>query len=335
MNLEKRIEAFAALGTYLSKEIDEDMEAAINLAQVKNPWFTSESSKRAFSAWAKVLTKERLEKWTSKYKLAPIASKRVGIIMAGNIPLVGFHDLISVVLSGHQCIVKMSTQDEVLMMRIIEILFEQTPELRDEIKIVSQLKEVDAVIATGSDNSSRYFEYYFGKYPNIIRKNRTSVAIITGTETEQELRDLGKDVFSYFGLGCRNVSKIFFPEGYDVKNLLDLWNEYAEILDHNKYRNNYDYHKSILLVNKEAHLDTGFSLWRETNELVSPLSVIHYEHYRDVDQLMVSLSTKEEKIQCKVSVIKSDDCIQPGTTQQPELWDYADGVDTLSFLDSL
>ncbi len=335
MNLEKRIEAFVKLGNRLSEDIDKDLMSIIRLAQVHNPWFTENNCMKSLRAWGKVLTRDNLEKWIATYSLNPSQKKKVGIIMAGNIPLVGFHDLLSVVLSGHMCIVKMSSQDDVLMKSMIDYLLRLLESGSDHLAIVDQLKSVDAVIATGSDNSARYFEYYFGKYPNIIRKNRTSVAIIVGNETEEELLDLGRDVFTYFGLGCRNVSKLFFPKGYEIKRLLDLWNEFAPILDHNKYRNNYDYHKSILLVNKEDHLDTGFALLRETQDLVSPLSVIYYQYYEDFESLLDSIAQQDKKIQCTVCAKKSQKFIAPGQTQEPELWDYADGVDTLKFLDQL
>lgn len=335
MILSQRIDAFAQLGEFLSGSKDESFDEILKRSQAKNGWFTEKNIQMAIKAWGHALSKNKLDKWVQPYQLKPQKQKKVGIIMAGNLPLVGLHDLISVVISGHHCVVKMSSQDDVLISFLINKLIEISPEINDNITIVERIKDIEAVIATGSDNSSRYFEYYFGKYPHIIRKNRTSVAVVTGNESESQLIALGKDVFSYFGLGCRNVSKVFFPSEYDISKLLDLWNDYREVMNHHKYINNYDYHKSILLVNGEKHLDTGFSLWRKTNELVSPLSVIYYDYYEQIDELQKVLVKEVEKIQCTVSILDEADHILPGMTQQPELWDYADGVDTLQFLDNL
>jgi hypothetical protein len=243
--------------------------------------------------------------------------------MAGNIPLVGFHDLLCVLISGHRLSAKLSSQDSVLMRYVVEKLVAIEPRFKDYISFVERMNDADAVIATGSDNTARYFEYYFRNIPHIIRKNRSSCAILRGTETNEQLIALGKDVFSYFGLGCRNVSKLFVPKDYDFKRLLDLWQPYHDVFNHHKYVNNYDYNKSILLVNRTPHLDNGFVLITENKALVSPISVVYYE--------VGEPDPSSDKIQCVVSA----EHVPFGKTQEPELTDYADRVDTLKFLTAL
>ena len=335
MTIDQRIEVFSQLGIRI-KNLDQNQFDAITAqAQIKNAWFTKDNIRLALDSIASMISKEKLIQWIAQYDLVQKTSRKVGIVMAGNIPLVGFHDLLSVIISGHHAVVKMSHQDDVLMKFVIDQLVEIEPGIASQITIVNQLKQIEAVIATGSDNTSRYFEYYFDKYPHIIRKNRSSIAILTGKETQKELSDLAFDVYSYFGLGCRNVSKIYLPKDFDIKSMLDIWQTYGPILDHHKYRNNYDYHKSILLVNREKHLDTGFSLLKESADLISPLSVLYLEYYEDLGSLLQQIEAQSDKIQCKVSIIPENVFIAPGKAQQPELWEYADGVDTLTFLQSL
>ena len=271
--------------------------------------------------------------WTSFESSQP---KKIGLILAGNIPLVGLHDLLSVLISGHIAAIKLSSQDSVLIRFVINELKSIENQFEEQIQIVEQLKDAEAVIATGSDNTARYFKYYFGQKLHIIRQNRTSIAILRGNESSKELKALGTDIFSYYGLGCRNVSKVFIPKGYDLKQLVDGLMSYEDIIDHHKFRNNYDYNKSIYLVNGEPHLDSGFFLMRETEDLVSPISVLYYEHFDSEAQLALKLSTIKDKIQCMVSKgSRYANTLVLGTAQKPELWDYADGVDTLEFLKSI
>lgn len=332
MTVTQRIKAFVELGKSIKNLPKTTMEEWVDVAGSENRWFTPENVQMAIKGIIKMLQKEALENWTSSYSF-DVTPKRVGIVMAGNIPLVGFHDLLSVLISGHDAYIKLSSQDKKLLPLITEILIKIAPEFNNSIHYVSQLKAMDAVIATGSDNSARYFKQYFGNQPNIIRKNRTSCAILTGEESDDELLELGKDVFSYFGLGCRNVSKLYVPKGYDFKRLLDLFQSLEEIGDHSKWRNNYDYNKSIYLVNREPHLDNGFLLLRESSELVSPLSVMYYEEYYSIDQLKQLLASQQDKIQCIVGNVTGIPEIIPfGKAQYPEVWDYADGLDTLEFL---
>ncbi len=331
MNLADRLSSFSKLGDKIRSLSDADIQGLASPAKVQNAWFDTRSVAQAFSGVASMLEKEKLEKWTNDYDLNPEVPKIVGIIMAGNIPLVGFHDLMSVLLSGHLAAIKMSSQDSFLITRVIEWIVELEPRFKRNVDIRQRLEEVDAVICTGSDNTARYFEYYFGKYPNVIRKNRTSVAILDGTESNDELAELANDIFSYYGLGCRNVSKIFTPKGYDLTKLFPHFEGHKDIIHHNKYCNNYEYHKAIFLVNRDAHLDTGFLLIRSVDDLVSPISVLYHQEYESRASLNEWIETQKEKIQCIVS--KQD--IPFGQAQSPEPWDYADGVDTLQFLANL
>lgn len=302
----------------------------------QNNWFTEKSVSQALEAWAKNLSRESLEQFTKGYRLSPTQPKTIGLLMAGNIPLVGFHDLLTVLLADHKALVKLSSQDRVLMQFLIEQIRDIEPSLDERITFSERLKEVDAVIATGSDNSVRYFKHYFAKYPHIIRQNRTSVAIMRGSESAESFRGLGDDLFRYYGLGCRNVSKLYVPRGYDFKPFIDALTDYASLLNHHKYCNNYDYNKSIYLVNREPHLDSGFFLMKESKNLVSPISVIFYEHYQNEAELSLKLADRQDKIQAIVAeqgwYVGS---IPFGTAQEPTLGDFADGVNTLEFLETV
>ncbi|MEP5613916.1 MAG: acyl-CoA reductase [Cyclobacteriaceae bacterium] len=328
MNLEDRIRAFTKLGEKLTKLSNEEIEQLATKAGQSNAWFTEESVKNALEGIAFMLKEEKLRKWVSGYSADEKLPKIVGIVMAGNIPLVGFHDLLCVLISGHFAAIKPSSDDQFLASTLIDWLTEIEPKFKKNIEVRERLTEIDAVIATGSDNTARYFEYYFKDIPHVIRKNRTSVAVLDGNESEDEIRNLGVDVFSYFGLGCRNVSKIFTPKGFDLKECFPHFESFNSIINHHKYRNNYDYHKSIYLVNKTQHLDTGFLLTVSTNDLVSPISVLYHQEYDTPENVSKVLQTNDEKIQC----IIGNGYLPFGTAQSPELWDYADNVDTMEFL---
>jgi hypothetical protein len=310
---------------------------AIIEAEVFNPWFTRDFMLYSFSSISEMLEEEKLRSWLEKYPLQDsIRGKKmnVGIIMAGNIPMVGFHDLLSVCFSGNIAIVKMSSKDEKLFPLVHEVLCFTDPSFKESVILSDQfLKNIDAVIATGSDNSSRYFEYYFGKYPHIIRKNRNSAAILTGTETEDDYKKLADDVFLYFGMGCRNVSKIFIPNGFNIPHMLDNFESYSYLYNHNKYANNYDYHKAIYLVNLLQHLDTGYLLIKEDRSYSSPVGVLFYEYYDSLSNLKSRLETDSEKIQCTVcrpGLIENSTGF--GQSQRPGLNEYADNADTIKFL---
>ncbi|MDZ7897910.1 MAG: acyl-CoA reductase [Arcicella sp.] len=335
MTLQARIKAFVQLGDFLKDEKNrEEIELWAYKARNQNNWFTVENTHRSLETIANYyLDTTLLEQWSSLYDIAdkPKIVKSIGVIMAGNIPAVGFHDLLTIVLSGHACVAKLSSQDSAIMNGLIEKLLEIEPNL--EIRIADKLNEVDVLIATGSDNSAKYFEYYFRSKPHIIRKNRSSVGILNGNETEEDFLNLGKDITEYYGLGCRNISKLYVPEGYDFTKLLDAIEPLGDIFYHHKYKNNYDYNKSIYLVNMVHHLDNGFLLLAENESLVSPISVVYFSAYKNESDLKEQIEANTDKIQCIVSKNgwfgKSQNF---GDAQKPKLWDYADGVDTMAFL---
>ncbi len=338
MTLQARIEAFAELGRFLrDKNNQSEIELWADKASHQNNWFTIDNTLKALNSIAEYfLTEELLTQWTELYEIpdTPKSIKSVGVIMAGNIPAVGFHDLLTIVLSGHVCMAKVSSQDSFLMLALIEKLLEIEPNL--EIRLTEKMNEVDALIATGSDNSARYFEYYFRNKPHIIRQNRTSVAILNGEETEEDFMSLGRDITDYFGLGCRNISKMYVPSDYDFTKFYDSIEPLGDIFYHNKYKNNYDYNKSIYLVNQIHHYDNGFMMLTKNDALVSPISVIFYENYENQEDLRNIISSQIDKIQC---VVSKDGWFEGsfnfGDAQKPKLWDYADGVDTMAFLLSL
>ena len=335
MDLKERIKGIASLGKRLTNIPISEFEHLCQRAANENNWFTQPNIKKAFEAWAFELTLEKLEKWTSDHNLNPTEPKKTGLILAGNLPLVGLHDVLTVLVSGHIACIKYSSQDKTLMSWVIETLKSVEPKFADQIEIREQMKDIDAVIATGSDNSARYFNYYFSKMPHIIRQNRVSAAIIKGDESQEDLSRLGDDIFQYFGLGCRNVAKLFVPKGYNFTPLIEAQIAFESVIDHHKFRNNYDYNKSIYLVNKEPHLDSGFFLIRESKETVSPISVLYYEEYKTEAELALKLSTVSEKIQCTVSHKGwYPGSFNFGEAQCPALWDYADGVNTLEWLDA-
>ncbi len=328
MFLEQRTNALVQLGERLKSLTEDQLVDLCNRAGNENAWFTPRSVRKAVEGTTRYLNAEALGNWLSKYELEEKAFKNIGVVAAGNIPLVGFHDIMCVLLSGHRLHLKMSSDDQVLMKYVVDLLIDIDPEMADRITFVDRLNNADAFVATGSDNTARYFKYYFKDKPNIIRANRTSVAVLHGDESKEQLSSLGDDIFEYYGLGCRNVSKVFVPEGYEFQKLLDALQGYEWVGDHHKYRNNYDYNKSVYLVNREPHLDTGFLLLRQSEQLVSPISVLYYENFKDQAHLDSLLESHNSKIQCVVR----QGHISFGQAQSPEVWDYADGVDTMKFL---
>jgi len=335
MNLEDRIAAFEKLGKYLNAIDEAEFGEITSRARNENSWFTPESIRTAFAGIFSFLREGSLLNWLNSYHFNKEAKPKViALVMAGNIPLVGFHDLLCVLISGNIAQIKLSSKDKVLMMFVIQKLEEFEPRFQGAIQIVDRLKNFDAVIATGSDNSARYFDYYFSKYPHIIRKNRSSCAVLSGFESNEELKSLGRDVFSYFGLGCRNVSKLFIPENYDFANLIESWKPFENVMIPHKYHNNYDYQKSILLVNREPFLDSGFCLFQENKKLVSPISVVYYEYYAAWEDALARIAEEHDKIQCIVGNIDHA-TVKIGQAQFPQLWDYADQIDTLKFLENL
>jgi hypothetical protein len=335
VTLEDRTRAFHRLGHQLRNLSAANKDSLLNEAKQFNAWFAPEQVNLALANVSRLLDYDKLIEWTSRYSLTRVGEFRVGVVMAGNIPLVGFHDMMSVLLSGHFLVAKPSSQDTFLINYVIEGLIEADPRFKERIACRERLNDVDAVIATGSDNTARYFEYYFRNIPHLIRKNRSSCAILTGDESAGELDALAIDIFSFYGLGCRNVSKVFVPEGYDIRALFPSLQSFEHLINHHKYANNYDYNKSIMLVNGTTFLDNGFALVTESQDLVSPISVIYYERYADHESLQKRLTDSASKIQCIVGSAAAGANLVPfGKAQYPELDDYADKVDTMEFLTS-
>ncbi|MDQ4139410.1 MAG: acyl-CoA reductase [Bacteroidota bacterium] len=336
MNLETRLQAFVQLGRQLKELPSEHVQALAQQARRQNAWFDEPNVRQALNGIATMLDETQLRTWLAAYNLDNLQPRKVGVVMAGNIPLVGFHDLLTVLLSGNYLYAKLSSEDTFLPKWVVEQLVTIEPEFKDFVVFVDLLKDVDAVIATGSDNTARYFEYYFSKKPHIIRRNRSSLAVLSGFESPEELAELGSDIFQYYGLGCRNVSKLFVPEGYNPEPLFLALEPFNRVMDHHKYANNYDYNKSILLVNQTPHYDNGFLLLTENKQLVSPISVVHLETYTSQDDLKEKLAALADKIQCVVSALGwYQGSIPFGQAQCPTASQYADNVDTLAFLSGL
>ena len=340
MNINRRIQLISDIGEFLKNYLDEnydnnnddklvEFKDVITKAQSKNPWFTDVNIKVNLTYWSKKLTKHNLNKWLSKYNLNNTSRKNIAIIMAGNIPLVGFHDFICVFLSGHNSIIKLSNSDNCIL-----------PFLTDLMKLPSErivysdsfLKDYDGVIATGSDNTSRYFDYYFKNKRSIIRKNRNSIAILNGEESDDDLKSLSQDIFTYFGLGCRNVSKLYVPKNYNFDLFFNSIFCYKELINNHKYANNYDYNKAIYLMSEYKFLDNGFFIVKEGNEMHSPISTINFEYYNNVSILREKINLEDDNIQCIVSNIEFKGKVNFGETQNPSLNQYADNIDVMRFL---
>ena len=331
MNIDERINLLTKLCEYFLMD-DGALASIKQKANLQNPWFSIDFIDLSLkNIRQNFLQRDLLEKWAKQYNISePSQQKNIGIIMAGNIPLVGFHDLLCVFVSGHKAIIKPSSKDDVLIKHITQKLFEWNDDSNNYIAFAENLKKCDAYIATGSNNSSRYFEYYFSKYPNIIRKNRTSVAVLKGDETEEELNLLADDMLLYYGMGCRNVSKIYAPEGYDFIQLLDALRKYNRFVDFHKYKNNYDYQLALLIMNNKFYMTNDAVIITENESVFAPISQVNYSYYNELKTLTQSLQNNAD-VQC----IVGKDLIPFGSAQSPSLTDYADGVDTMKFLESL
>lgn len=347
--LDQRFNAFVKLGEFLrsftktslvnsgaAEERNEwhlRFDNAITLAGHKNGWFTKQQVMFAINTWAEQLKDKNLNEWLKHYSLTTNIHKTVAIIMAGNIPLVGFHDFVAALISGNGVLAKCSSSDNILLPFIANYLIHIEPEMSNEISFSEgRITNFDVVIATGSNNTARYFAHYFGNKPNIIRKNRNSVAILTGEETKEQLDGLGEDIFRYYGLGCRNVSKLFVPKDYSFDNFFKSLNTYKNLIDQNKYANNYDYNKAVYLMSEFQFLDNGFFLLKEDKGYASPIGTVFYERYATIEELKIRLVEDRDQIQCIVGADKIENSIPFGKTQKPDLWDYADGIDTVEFL---
>ena len=345
MDIRNRIQTFIETGRILAsyptpqeKGIPHPLSEPAIRAGAVNPWFTPDNIRFALNSLGRSMQEVKLNRWLEGYKAdqeSPLRrEKRVGVVTAGNIPLAGFHDFLCVLICGHIFHGRLSSQDNVLLPAIAGILEGLDPEWSRMIRFFDQpLKDIDAIIATGSDNTYRYFDYYFSRFPHIIRKNRNGLAIIHGNETPEELEGLASDIMLYFGLGCRSVSKLYIPAGYDVLQLMPYFRPWEDVIRHNKYFNNYEYQKSIRIVNKQPFYDFGNLILSEDSKLSSAVSVLNFERYRSKSKLMEALPALSDKIQCVVSAADPGlPFIHPGMAQKPELWDYADDTDTLSFL---
>lgn len=353
MNLVKnRINAFVKLGDFLSQFSTKGIEIKDNIAnndlffdgfkhQLKiaeenNSWFTKENLLFACENWSKALSEKNISKWIKNENIVNNKEKTVAIIMAGNIPLVGFHDFLSVLISGCSALIKQSSNDKHLVPFLAKYLEYVEPSFKGKISFTNEkISNFDAVIATGSTNTARYFEYYFKDKPSIIRKNRNSVAVLTGKESETDMKNLSNDIFCYFGLGCRSVSKIFIPKDYNFDLFFNGMYNKHEIINNTKYSNNYDYNKAVYLMSEFDILENGFLMIKEDNSYSSPIATIFYEYYEDVNTLKTKLSNDSELIQCVVATNFSENEIKFGETQHPQLWDYADGINTLNFLSKI
>ena len=345
MTLQDRLSTLTQLGAHLRAQDDEFLEALQKRTEFNNAWFTLANQQASVQAIAEeFLAEDKLSGWVSSYKITPVAGepffpepmeqKTVGLILAGNIPLVGFHDILCVYVSGHKAQIKLSSKDEYVLPYLLKLLAKYDERAADYFEVVDQLGDFDAVLATGSNNSARYFETYFSKYPHIIRKNRNAVAVLSGEETEEEMRALGTDVFRYFGLGCRNVSKLYAPQEYDLQPLLEILHEWKDIQNHTKWKNNFDYNYALTTLNKESFYLTGPLMLLEEKAITSRIATLHFERYTDKTALEAELTTRQEEIQLIVAQPEylTLDTFAFGEAQQPALADYADGVDTLAFL---
>jgi hypothetical protein len=347
MQLQERINAFVKLGDFIRQFSNEIIEKADNiehndiffdgfkhqlkLAKEHNGWFTDDNIKFALKSWSDALTSDNLNTWLTPYKTEIHRPKKVAVIMAGNIPLVGFHDFLSVLISGHHVLVKQSSNDKQLLPYLAKYLEYVAPQFKGIVEFTEEkVENFDAVIATGS-----YFEYYFKDKPSIIRNNRNSVAILTGNETPEDLKQLSEDIFRYFGLGCRNVSKLFVPKGYKFDAFFEAIYHWHPIVEKAKYANNYDYNKAVYLMSEFDMLENGFFMIKEDESFASPIATLFYEYYEDLSELKKSLETKKEQIQCIVSEGFTEKEIPFGHTQKPQLWDYADDEDSIKFLLSI
>lgn len=332
MDLQRRIELLIHLGEYMLND-NEVFEAVKENASRENPWFTPEFIDVSIkNIVANFLQEDKLLEWCEKYRVGIVNNnpKNIGLVMAGNIPLVGFHDFLSVFIQGHNAIIKPSSKDEILIRHLLLKLVEWDSRIGNQISFAPMLKGCDAYIATGSNNSARYFEYYFSKYPSIIRRNRTSIAILDGTETKKELEKLSDDIQTFFGLGCRNVTKLYTPEGYDFLPLLTALKKYEYFLDFHKYKHNYDYHLALLIMNNKYYMDNGSIILTQNDSIFSPVSQVNYDFYRDMEILDERLKTIDD-IQC----IVGHNFINFGEAQSPGLNDYPDRVDTMQFISDL
>ena len=343
-NFKERLIAFSELGTLFKENVDKKenkkfpewdtvLEKTLIESHSYNSWFTIDNLKLSLKNWSNSLQENIISDLLSKYNIEDKSSKKIAIIMAGNIPAVGFHDLLCSLLLNFDCIVKLSSEDKLLIPFIVKFLESRNEKLKNKVTFESEkLKDFDGVIATGNNNSHRYFDYYFSKYPNLLRKTRHSIAVLDGKESDNDLSDLSNDIFNYFGLGCRSVSKVFIPYGYDLDLLFNAFFRHKEVVNHNKYVNNFDYNKAVYLMSKEKFIENGFIILKEESKLGSPIGCLFYEFYNDKKEITKLINNNSDSIQCVVSNINFNTNIKFGQTQCPNINDYADNNDTIKFL---
>ena len=343
-DFKERLIAFSELGTLFKENVDKKenkkfpewdtvLEKTLIESHSYNSWFTIDNLKLSLKNWSNSLQENIISDWLSKYNIEDKSSKKIAIIMAGNIPAVGFHDLLCSLLLNFNCIVKLSSEDKLLIPFIVKFLESRNEKLKNKVTFESEkLKDFDGVIATGNNNSHRYFDYYFSKYPNLLRKTRHSIAVLDGKESDNDLSELSNDIFNYFGLGCRSVSKVFIPYGYDLDLLFNAFFRHKEVVNHNKYVNNFDYNKAVYLMSKEKFIENGFIILKEESKLGSPIGCLFYEFYNDKKEITKLINNNSDSIQCVVSNINFNTNIKFGQTQCPNISDYADNNDTIKFL---
>ena len=343
-NFKERLIAFSELGTLFKENVDKKenkkfpewdtvLEKTLIESHSYNSWFTIDNLKLSLKNWSNSLQENIISDWLSKYNIEDKSSKKIAIIMAGNIPAVGFHELLCSLLLNFDCIVKLSSEDKLLIPFIVKFLESRNEKLKNKVTFESEkLKDFDGVIATGNNNSHRYFDYYFSKYPNLLRKTRHSIAVLDGKESDNDLSELSNDIFNYFGLGCRSVSKVFIPYGYDLDLLFNAFFRHKEVVNHNKYVNNFDYNKAVYLMSKEKFIENGFIILKEESKLGSPIGCLFYEFYNDKKEITKLINNNSDSIQCVVSNINFNTNIKFGQTQCPNINDYADNNDTIKFL---
>lgn len=337
LSLKERIGLVVEAGKSLKNhESNELILAAMNMAGSENQWFTANNIKKSIdSITEKYTAEEKLNKWIERYQVPENTEPKVlGLLLAGNIPFVGIHDVIAGFITGHYLKLKFSDKDTYLMKMFVKLITDQNPQAKIYFEEVERMNDIDLVIATGSNNTARYFDYYFGKKPNIIRKNRVSVAVLDPKTSMDELKHLGEDVFSYFGLGCRNVSKLYLPKGYRIEKIMEAFEDWKDWVMHNKYKNNFDYNYAIYLLNKVKFFTNGSLITLEDEGLYSRISCLHFSYYENKSDIINTLKTHENELQCVVSNVELEGVktYKFGETQAPELWDYADGIDTMDFL---
>lgn len=333
VKLSNFIKDFLTKNTDIYNEYDEEFVSVLRKSEIDNPWFSIENQKYALNQWTETLTEEKINTWLQGYSFTE-NPKKIGLVLAGNIPLVGFHDVICTIMSGNIPMVKLSSKDKMMIPFLLK-KWNEFSEEKIEYHLVEKLTDYDAVIATGSNNTAKYLEYYFKNNLSLIRKNRTSVAVLSGKETDEEIQKLANDIFRYFGLGCRNVTRLFLPKNFGLERLFENFMGFKEVINHNKYANNYDYNRAIFLLNQEKFWDNNFVLLKEDDKLFSPLGVLHFSRYENLEEVKSFLIDNEQDIQCVVATpaLEIENSVQIGEAQNPSLDTYADNVDTMRFLE--